>query len=444
MYRLAKLGFTQSYTYFTWRNTKRELTEYFTELTQTDGARVLPPEPLAEHAGHPAPSTCSTAAGRPSCSGWSWPRRSARATASTARRSSCCEHAPREPGSEEYLDSEKYELRHWDLDRAGQPARADRAGQPHPPREPGAAARPQPALPPDRQRAAHLLQQDDARTDERRPGGRSTSIPHHAQSGWVDLDLEELGLEPDAAVPGARPAHRRALPLARAAQLRRARSARGAGAHLPGPPAGADRAGLRLLHLRRCDDEPMSATRRRCRAPTSERRSALVQGRVIYELHVRAFARQRRRRHRRLPRADRRSSTTCRTWASPRIWLLPFYPSPLRDDGYDIADYTERPSRLRHARATSSSFLREAHRRGLRSSPSWSSTTPRTSTPGSSAPAARRRAARRATSTSGATRPSKYADARIIFKDFEPSNWTWDPVAKRLLLAPLLLATSPT
>ena len=35
-------------------------------------------------------------------------------------------------------------------------------------------------------------------------------------------------------------------------------------------------------------------------------------------------------------------------------------------------------------------------------------------------------------------------DARIIFQDFEPSNWTWDPVAKRLLLAPLLLATSRT
>jgi starch synthase (maltosyl-transferring) len=36
MYRLAKLGFTQSYTYFAWRNTKWELTEYFTELTQTE------------------------------------------------------------------------------------------------------------------------------------------------------------------------------------------------------------------------------------------------------------------------------------------------------------------------------------------------------------------------------------------------------------------------
>ena len=50
---LAKAGFTQSYTYFTWRNTKAELTEYFTELTTTEVARVPAAESLREHAGHP-------------------------------------------------------------------------------------------------------------------------------------------------------------------------------------------------------------------------------------------------------------------------------------------------------------------------------------------------------------------------------------------------------
>ena len=45
MYRLAKLGFSQSYTYFTWRNTKRELTDYFTELTRNRSARIFSPEP---------------------------------------------------------------------------------------------------------------------------------------------------------------------------------------------------------------------------------------------------------------------------------------------------------------------------------------------------------------------------------------------------------------
>ncbi len=63
------------------------------------------------------------------------------------------------------------------------------------------------------------------------------------------------------------------------------------------------------------------------------------------------------------------------------------------------------------------------------SSPSWSSTTPPTSIRGSSAPAGRRPAAPNATSTSGATRRERFKDARIIFKDFESSNWTWDPVA---------------
>ena len=52
MYRLAKVGFTQSYTYFTWRNTKQEITEYLTELTHAAGQRLLPPEFLRQHAGH--------------------------------------------------------------------------------------------------------------------------------------------------------------------------------------------------------------------------------------------------------------------------------------------------------------------------------------------------------------------------------------------------------
>ena len=56
MQQLAKIGFSQSYTYFTWRETRDELREYFTELTQTADARLLPAEPVHQHAGHqPAP-----------------------------------------------------------------------------------------------------------------------------------------------------------------------------------------------------------------------------------------------------------------------------------------------------------------------------------------------------------------------------------------------------
>ena len=118
MYRLAKLGFTQSYTYFTWRNTKAELIEYFTELTQTDGARVLPPEPVAQHAGHSARALADAAAGRRSSRGWCWPatlgvelrhlRPGVREAASTCRAS---------PAAKSISNSEKYQIRAWDFSR---------------------------------------------------------------------------------------------------------------------------------------------------------------------------------------------------------------------------------------------------------------------------------------------------------------------------------------
>ena len=109
---------------------------------------------------------------------------------------------------------------------------------------------------------------------------------------------------------------------------------------------------------------------------------------------------------------------------------MPFYPSPLKDDGYDIADYTDVHPDVRRRLRDFKVFLREAHTRACGSSPSWCSTTRRTSIPGFSARAARSRAAAGAISTSGATRPIRYRDARIIFKDFETINWSWDPVAK--------------
>ncbi len=117
MHRLAKLGYTQSYTYFTWRNTRRELEEYFTELSQGPGREyfrpnVWPntPDILNEHL-HAAPR---------------WVFMSRLVLAATLSASygiygpayELLENTPRQPGSEEYLDSEKYQLRHWDLQRA--------------------------------------------------------------------------------------------------------------------------------------------------------------------------------------------------------------------------------------------------------------------------------------------------------------------------------------
>ena len=110
------------------------------------------------------------------------------------------------------------------------------------------------------------------------------------------------------------------------------------------------------------------------------------------------------------------------------VWLLPFYPSPLKDDGYDIADYCDvhpQYGTLKDFQV----FLREAHRRGLRvitelvlnhtsDQHQWF------------------QRARRAPPDSRWRRfyiwsntPDKYKEARIIFKDVETSNWTWDPVA---------------
>ncbi|MEK6719105.1 MAG: maltose alpha-D-glucosyltransferase [Chloroflexota bacterium] len=110
------------------------------------------------------------------------------------------------------------------------------------------------------------------------------------------------------------------------------------------------------------------------------------------------------------------------------IWILPFYPSPLRDDGYDIADFTGvHPSygNLRDVKA----FIRAAHARGLRvitelvcnhtsDQNAWFQKA-RRAKPGSTA----------RDFYVWSNNPDRYADARIIFTDTETSNWTWDAVA---------------
>ena len=111
------------------------------------------------------------------------------------------------------------------------------------------------------------------------------------------------------------------------------------------------------------------------------------------------------------------------------LWLLPFFPSPWRDDGYDISDYKEvHPAygTLRDFQA----FLKQAHRRGIRvitevvvnhtsDQHPWFQHS-RRAPPGS----------RWRDFYVWSDTAEKYRDARIIFKDFETSNWSWDPVAK--------------
>ncbi|MBV8073317.1 MAG: maltose alpha-D-glucosyltransferase [Acidobacteriaceae bacterium] len=111
------------------------------------------------------------------------------------------------------------------------------------------------------------------------------------------------------------------------------------------------------------------------------------------------------------------------------IWLLPFFPSPWKDDGYDIADFRS----VHPAYGTMRDFqlfLKEAHRRGLRvitelvinhtsDQHVWFQRS-RRAEPGS----------RWRDFYVWSDNPDRYAGTRIIFKDFEPSNWSWDPVAK--------------
>jgi len=117
MHKLAKVGFTQSYTYFTWRNSKQELVEYFTELTKDPSREYFRPNvwPNTPDILHETLQT----GGRPA-----FIVRVVLAATLAANYGlygpayELQERTPREPGSEEYLNSEKYEIKRWDLKRA--------------------------------------------------------------------------------------------------------------------------------------------------------------------------------------------------------------------------------------------------------------------------------------------------------------------------------------
>ena len=110
------------------------------------------------------------------------------------------------------------------------------------------------------------------------------------------------------------------------------------------------------------------------------------------------------------------------------IWLLPFYPSPLRDDGYDIADY-EDVNPMYGRLADVRKFIAESHRRGMRVITELVCNHTSDQHPWfQKARRARPGSAMREMYVWSETN-QKYQDTRIIFKDFEVSNWTWDHVA---------------
>jgi maltose alpha-D-glucosyltransferase/alpha-amylase len=149
---------------------------------------------------------------------------------------------------------------------------------------------------------------------------------------------------------------------------------------------------------------------------------------VIYQLHVRAFFDANGD-----GIGDFRGLTQkldyIRELGVTAIWLLPFYPSPLKDDGYDIADYCDVHPMYGNL-ADFKAFLREAHKKGLRvitelvlnhtsDQHPWFQRA-RHANPGS----------RWRNFYVWSDDPNKYKEAYIIFKDVETSNWSWDPVAK--------------
>ena len=196
MQRLAKLGFSQSYTYFTWRNSKRELTEYFSALTSAPLVDYFRPNcwpntpdilpEFLQHGGRPAFSVRLALAATLSANyGIYGPA------------FELMQSTPRDIGGEEYLDSEKYELKRWELERedslAGFIQRINRI------------RRGNPALHADRRLAFHGADDDAIICYSKTTASFDNVIvvvanldPYQVRGGRVRLELEALGIRAGA------------------------------------------------------------------------------------------------------------------------------------------------------------------------------------------------------------------------------------------------------
>ncbi|WP_422823818.1 alpha-1,4-glucan--maltose-1-phosphate maltosyltransferase [Variovorax robiniae] len=194
MHRLAKLGYSQSYTYFTWRNTKEELTKYFTELTQGPGYEYFRPNvwPNTPDILHEQLQT-----GGPGMF------RLRLVLAATLAASygiygpayELLEHLPRGPSSEEYLDSEKYQIRAWDHDQPDSIAplieRVNRI------------RRDNVALQFNRSLRFLAVENDQLLAYAKQSEDGQNIIvtvvnldPHNAQYGWIGLEPHSIGVDP--------------------------------------------------------------------------------------------------------------------------------------------------------------------------------------------------------------------------------------------------------
>lgn len=194
MARLAKVGFSQSYTYFAWRNTRWEIERYLRELTRTELKEYFrpnfwpnTPDILTEYLQSGGMSAFII-------------RLVLAATLSPSYgiygpAFELGENTPREPGSEEYLASEKYELRHWNID-SGDSLREIVARV-------NAIRRELPVFRSNETLEFHRTDNDRLICYSRgAPDSDAAAVvvvnldPHFTQSGWIELPLEEFGLDP--------------------------------------------------------------------------------------------------------------------------------------------------------------------------------------------------------------------------------------------------------
>ena len=195
MYRLAKLGFSQSYTYFAWRNTSWELTQYFNELSQPPVREYFrpnlwpnTPDILTEYLQTGGRAAFAARFVLAATLGASY--------GIYGPAFELCEGRAREPGSEEYLDSEKYQVRAWDRD------------SPDNLRELitliNKIRHENPALQSDRGLRFHPTENDQLIAYTKSTSDLADIVltvvnldPHHSQAGMVTLPLDELGIERD-------------------------------------------------------------------------------------------------------------------------------------------------------------------------------------------------------------------------------------------------------
>lgn len=193
MYRLAKMGFTQSYTYFTWRNDKRGLTEYMKELTQTQVHEFFRPNFWPN-----TPDILHEYLQKNGLPGFKI--RLALAATLTANYGiygpafEVCENRPLKEGSEEYLHSEKYQIREWDLDSPysikGWIKKANQIRHEHP------------ALQSNKSIRFHQIDNEQIIAYTKQTNSDLMLMvvnldPFYTQSGWLYLPLKSLGIKPD-------------------------------------------------------------------------------------------------------------------------------------------------------------------------------------------------------------------------------------------------------